>query len=321
MKAAGWPIRDISTTTRVSGSARKANRGVTVSGLPMPCGTTALRPATRIWPRNCCPALIVNYREWENTHRDPNGLYWQIDGRDGMEVSIGKSGYRATINSYMYGDAMAIARIAELAGKPDEAAAYRQRAAKIKQLVQDKLWDPHAEFFKVSPRGETIQLADVRELHGLTPWYFGLPRSVVLRGLEAVDGSARLLCTPRPDHGRTTPSPNSASPTRGTSVQWNGPSWPYATSITLVAMANPVEQLPARHRQPQGLLRRAVDLHEVTPPETRRRTRRAVDRRESQSTNGRLDFSHAAEGMAQRHLGPAQRRCRARQGLQSFHLL
>ena len=34
-----------------------------------------------------------------------NGLFYQIDDRDGMEFSAGGSGARPTINSYMYGDA------------------------------------------------------------------------------------------------------------------------------------------------------------------------------------------------------------------------
>ena len=84
--------------------------------------------ADSIWARYCVtgdnslpisllPDLIANYAEWERSHRDANGLYWQIDGLDGGEVSIGGDGYRATINSYQFGDALAIARIAELAGK------------------------------------------------------------------------------------------------------------------------------------------------------------------------------------------------------------
>jgi len=84
--------------------------------------------ADAIWQRYCVtgdstevkrllPALIANYEEWEKSRRDANGLYWQIDDRDGMEASIGGSGYRATINSYQFGDAQAIAKIAELAGK------------------------------------------------------------------------------------------------------------------------------------------------------------------------------------------------------------
>ncbi|KAA6313152.1 hypothetical protein EZS27_036031, partial [termite gut metagenome] len=41
---------------------------------------------------------------------DSTQLFWQIDDRDGMEVSVSSSlapggkGYRATINRYMYGE-------------------------------------------------------------------------------------------------------------------------------------------------------------------------------------------------------------------------
>ena len=52
--------------------------------------------------------LVANYETWEKSRLDENGLFRQIDDRDGMEVSIGGSGYRAAINSYMYGDARAI---------------------------------------------------------------------------------------------------------------------------------------------------------------------------------------------------------------------
>jgi hypothetical protein len=44
-------------------------------------------------------------------------------------------GFRATINSYLYGDALAIAHLADLAGQDDVAREYRAKAAKLKQLV------------------------------------------------------------------------------------------------------------------------------------------------------------------------------------------
>ena len=68
-------------------------------------------------PKELLPDLIANYEAWETTHRDASGLFWQVDDRDGMEMSIGGSGYRATINAYMYGDALAIAKIAERFGR------------------------------------------------------------------------------------------------------------------------------------------------------------------------------------------------------------
>jgi len=41
--------------------------------------------------------LVANYRAWEEHRLEPDGLFWQVDDRDGMEVPIGGSGKRATI--------------------------------------------------------------------------------------------------------------------------------------------------------------------------------------------------------------------------------
>ncbi len=183
------------------------------------------------------PDLVANYEAWERGNRDSNGLFWQEDGRDGMEVSIGGSGYRATINSYMYGDALAIASIARLAGRPDLAARFSSRAADLKRLVQEKLWDPQGQFFKVLPRRPNATLAEARELHGYTPWYFDLPDPDKL-------GAWRQVMDPRgfyAPYGPTTAEQRSAGfriAYEGHECQWNGPSWPYATSILLTALAN-----------------------------------------------------------------------------------
>ena len=204
--------------------------------------------ADAIWQRYCVtgdnsealrllPALIANFGEWEKSRHDANGLYWQIDDRDGMEASIGGSAYRATINSYQFGDARAIANIAELAGKTNVATEFRQKAASIKTLVQEKLWDTDAQFFKVLPRGENTQLVDVRELHGFTPWYFNLPDPQFHVAWKQLTDS-RGFAAP---FGFTTAEqrhPQFALSYQGHECQWNGPVWPYATSITLTGLAN-----------------------------------------------------------------------------------
>ncbi len=182
------------------------------------------------------PDLVRNYEEWEKDHLDSDGLFWQTDGRDGMEVSIGGSGQRATINSYMYGDAEAIAGIAALAGRRDIALRFHEKAARLKQLVETKLWDGGAQFFKTRPRGQP-NLVDVRELHGYTPWYFNLP------GI-GYEEAWKQLKDPKGFYapfGPTTAEqrhPRFAVSYEGHECQWNGPSWPFATSITLTAMAN-----------------------------------------------------------------------------------
>lgn len=96
--------------------------------------------------------LVDNYEAWEDMRLMGDGMFWQIDGRDGMEVSVGGSGKRATINSYMFGDALAIARIAEMAGREYVANEYHAKAMGLRKLVQEKLWDPQAKFFKTLPR-------------------------------------------------------------------------------------------------------------------------------------------------------------------------
>jgi hypothetical protein len=182
------------------------------------------------------PDLVANYEAWEKSHLGDNGLFWQNDGYDGMEVSIGGSGYRATINSYQYGDALAIARIAERAGQADLGRTYRAKAATLKRLVQEKLWDPQAQFFKVLPRGQT-ELADVRELHGYTPWYVNLPdpaQAVAWKQLMDPQGFFASF-------GPTTAEqrhPGFTVAYQGHECQWNGPSWRLATSVTLTALAN-----------------------------------------------------------------------------------
>jgi len=98
------------------------------------------------------PYMVSNYIEWEKSRMDPNGLYWQIDVRDGMEVSISGSGYRATINSYQYGDAMAIYRIGMLADRNDITQRFRQKAIDIKNSLNKYLWDNKAGFYKVGIR-------------------------------------------------------------------------------------------------------------------------------------------------------------------------
>ncbi len=183
------------------------------------------------------PDLIRNYAEWEKHNRDANGLFWQIDDRDGMEVSIGGSGYRATINSYQFGDAQAIARIADLAGKADTAKEFRDKAAALKSLVQERLWDKDAEFFKVLPRGEDAKLAEVRELHGYTPWYFNLPDPQYAVAWKHLMDPQGFFAPFGPTSAEQRHSKYLISYTDH-ECQWNGPSWPYATSVTLTGLAN-----------------------------------------------------------------------------------
>jgi predicted GH43/DUF377 family glycosyl hydrolase len=182
------------------------------------------------------PDLVANYEQWEKEKLEPDGLFWQVDGCDGMEVAIGGTGKRATINTYMYADAVAIAKIAALVGKPEIAQRFREKAERIKTLVQTKLWDPQAEFFKVLPRDKD-NLVDVRELHGYTPWYANLPDAGYEQAWKQIMDPQGFYAP----YGPTTAEqrhPGFRLSYEGHECQWNGPSWPYSTSVTLTAMAN-----------------------------------------------------------------------------------
>ncbi|MGQ8335146.1 MGH1-like glycoside hydrolase domain-containing protein [Sunxiuqinia sp. A32] len=204
------------------------------------------------------PYLVENYEEWEKSNLCEDGLFWQVDNRDGMEVSVGGSGKRATINSYMIGDAKAIAQIAKAAGNTELMNTYNEKAEKLTKLLLATLWDSKDEFFKTMPlkseeleklkenqylgtftkyAGDTMKLVDVRELHGYTPWYFNIPEnkhSVAWKFLFASSGF-------KAPYGPTTTEqshPGFEVIYEGHECQWNGPSWPFATSITLKALAN-----------------------------------------------------------------------------------
>lgn len=206
------------------------------------------------------PSLKANFEEWEKTHKDANGLFWQIDDRDGMEFSIGGSGYRPTINSYMYGEALALSEIARWAEdpsltkeadfdeQPNQDIAFAQKATQIRELTEKYLWDEPSCFYKTLPRLEEnkqqlppisaihSQIVSVREQVGFVPWYFNLPK-------PGKEEAWKQLTDPKgfkaPYGPTTTEQRNERFMFKNEhECLWNGPSWPYATSQTLTAMAN-----------------------------------------------------------------------------------
>ncbi len=183
--------------------------------------------------------LDAEYKRWESTHRLPNGLYWQGDVQDGMEESISggrrKKYARPTINSYMYGNAVALAKMALMAGKEEMAKTYEMKADSLKQLVQNKLWNSEHAFFETL-RGE--ESAQVREAIGYIPWYFNMPdadKRYEVAWREVMDSKG--FAAP---YGLTTAERRHPEfRTRGVGkCEWDGAIWPFASAQTLTAMAN-----------------------------------------------------------------------------------
>ncbi|MDT8302262.1 MAG: hypothetical protein RQ760_12320 [Sedimentisphaerales bacterium] len=192
-------------------------------------------------------AFIDDYQAWEKERGLENGLYWQYDVRDGMEESISGSrkekNARPPLNSYMYANAMAISKVAVLAGKKDIAEKYALKAARLKSLVQRLMWDKQAKFFKVRyPNGK---LADVREEIGFIPWYFNLPEPGYEYAWQQLTDSKGFkapmgIMTAERRH------PQFRSHGVGT-CEWDGAVWPYATSQTLVGLANVLRNYKQQH--------------------------------------------------------------------------
>ena len=181
--------------------------------------------------------LCDEYKRWEDTHRLTNGLFWQYDVRDGMEESISgarkQQNARPTINSYMYGNAMALAQIAELMGKTADAELYRQKAAETKLLIEARLWNAQHQFFE-TVRGDTC--AQVREAIGYLPWYFNLPSKEYSEAWKQLNDEKGFSAP----YGLTTAERRHPEfRTHGVGqCEWDGAIWPFATAQTLTALAN-----------------------------------------------------------------------------------
>jgi hypothetical protein len=212
------------------------------------------------------PDLKKNYEGWEKGRFVPEvGLFWQTGHDDGMEINInsrqtkdtvrGAPGYRPTLNAYLWADALAIAKIAKLAGDAEIERQYRAKAAGLKENLQKKLWDPKREFFLPMAKqdetrdGQTVKALSLtyqtgqyagdehgREEIGFVPWQFNLPDAGRHEAAwKSLMDRKRFFA----DYGPTTVE-------RGdplfalskTCCWWSGQSWPYATTQTLVAMAN-----------------------------------------------------------------------------------
>ena len=196
------------------------------------------------------PAMKANYKEWETTQQDANGLFWSIDTRDAMEKSISGDGYRPTLNSYMYSDARSIANIAAANHDTTTAAEFNQKAEALHSLIETRLWNAKDQFYEVvSPAkdsgirkqkkfvdpGTMTQFSGVRELIGYIPWQFDIP---------AVSHAVawKQLFNPNGFDGKYGPATAERRSPRfrfasSDQCTWNGPSWPFATTQTLLALA------------------------------------------------------------------------------------
>ncbi len=223
------------------------------------------------------PQLVAYFEKREKTHKRSCGLYWSNDNRDGMEFSISGPGLRPTLNAYAWADAVAISKIAEIAGENDIKQCFAKKAEEIKDAIDCMLWD--GDFYKTIPLGiddpgnlsvrpQILPEHDAKELLGYIPWYFNLPedgKEIAFSELLKQDGFKAPfgLTTAEQRHPRFLYDAVHE-------CVWNGPVWPFATSQTLVAVANLL------HNRSQTILRKDdyyemllqyANSHHITRPD------------------------------------------------------
>ncbi len=114
---------------------------------------------------------------------------------------------------------------------------FHEKAEAIRNKMFDLLWDEQASFIKVLPMDSKAILRDVRELHGYTPWSFDLANHSYAIAWKFLMDKNHFFAP----YGPTTAEqchPKFKVVYEGHECQWNGPSWPFATAMTLTGLAN-----------------------------------------------------------------------------------
>ena len=199
------------------------------------------------WLVSMLPSLEWEFGQWETTHTREGGLYWQADVQDAMEETISggrrKKYLRPSINAYMYGNARALANISMLADSTGKSAAYNAKADALQKKVHRKLWNERHAFFETHRIDSS---ANVREAIGFLPWYTHMAYDSLKYAtawLQASDPAG--FSAP---YGLTTAERrHPLFRTHGTGkCEWDGAVWPFATSQTLTALANFINDYSAR---------------------------------------------------------------------------
>ncbi|MDR1392782.1 MAG: hypothetical protein LBJ62_02255 [Bifidobacteriaceae bacterium] len=233
------------------------------------------------------PGMVTNFEAWQKDSQHASGLYWVHDLADAMECSISGDGLRPTINSYQCANAAAIADLARRTGADDISVRFTALHDELRHLINQWLFDPRSQFYVTIPMspdsfdeyrasagtgrrlpaeyratplsrlGSVQPGRRVRELIGFVPWCFGLPSEEIdpdpavaeLSDPMGFGGPFGLRTAERrhPRYGFPIDSPDPLT----FICRWNGPSWPFATSQTLTALAATVRQ---RNRPQYGSL-------------------------------------------------------------------
>jgi len=210
-------------------------------------------------------SMIRIYDQWKDHYDASKGLYYIEPIADATEYSIasidasgGRDGFlhgdsfRPTINSFMFANALAISHVATLAGNTNAAIAFAADADALRDAVQTKLWNDHLQDFtdRFKANNRYVHYWDFirgRELAGYVPWAFELPgQDPKYNAAWAYLLSTNEFAGP---YGLRTVGPGYpyymrqyryaiVDGVKKPECEWNGPSWPFDTTLVLDALAN-----------------------------------------------------------------------------------
>jgi len=219
------------------------------------------------------PKCIHLFEQIEEKHQNASGLFWSSDDRDGMEYTISGSGIRPTLNSYLYGDAKAIAKMAKHLHQEETSRIFLEKARQLKEKIDLLLWDE--DFYKTIPCKQEDPVSSskrpavdpeqrVLEEAGYIPWYFDLPDASKDKAFLKLQDE-KIFASP---YGITTA--DQSHPKYHFSYEheclWNGYIWPFATSQTMTGLANMLqkrEEAPVSKELYYRLLKQYASSHQI----------------------------------------------------------
>lgn len=228
------------------------------------------------------------YRLWDEKYDFTKGLYFveplldateytvsSIDASGGKDGFRGGDSFRPSVNSYMFANARALSRLAEMAGDQAMAREYAARADALRSRTLDALWSSDLSHFidRYKVENEHVKYWSpirARELVGYLPWMFDLAPD------DARYAAAWThLLSPEALAGKTGMRTVEASYQyymkqyrylgSDPECQWNGPVWPFQTTQVLHGMANLLDHHDHKGPVTRGaymrLLRQYAALH------------------------------------------------------------
>ncbi len=168
--------------------------------------------------------------------RADRGLFDLPGNREGSEFALSMDGARPLVNALMWAEAGAIAEIARTVDDTALADRFSAKAVALERNVKARLWNPaHTFFTTLAVDGRQD---NVCELNGYAPFAVGMPLAgfgAAWRGIVDEKGflAPKGLVFPR----RDTPGFADGPDVTRHECLWNGPSWPYATSVALTGLA------------------------------------------------------------------------------------